>query len=307
MGSPRASRRQPAASAARPSPGLEPQARSSRPNRRLRAGRSSDGWPRSGRGRRASLRTAPLPEAARRRPRRRPRPAKPPRSHGAAPDSGLRRWLGAFGLWLFRRHRDADEDRLVHKSLTWFRKMARRGDPRRVPDRWTCRPTVLTSVNIERGWRSPSTTPRSSDSRPWTPAPRAGGGPSAYLLVIAGPSFGEMYQLQGRALDDRPRRHAPTSACSTTASRASTPRSSATAARSCSSTSGSTNGTFCNGDAGQAPRPDRRRQDLRRRVDDPQVHLPGPGRRALSEAAVRVGAARRADRRPSTGATSSIA
>ena len=30
-----------------------------------------------------------------------------------------------------------------------------------------------------------------------TPAPRAGGGPSAYLVVISGPSFGEMYKLKG--------------------------------------------------------------------------------------------------------------
>ena len=41
--------------------------------------------------------------------------------------------------------------------------------------------------------------------------------------------------------------------------------------------------------------PDRRRQDLDRRDDDPEVHLPGSGRRALPEAAVRIGAARRAD------------
>ena len=30
-----------------------------------------------------------------------------------------------------------------------------------------------------------------------TPAPRPGGGPSAYLVVISGPSFGEMYKLKG--------------------------------------------------------------------------------------------------------------
>jgi len=30
-----------------------------------------------------------------------------------------------------------------------------------------------------------------------TPAPRVGGGPSAYLVVISGPSFGEMYKLKG--------------------------------------------------------------------------------------------------------------
>ena len=30
-----------------------------------------------------------------------------------------------------------------------------------------------------------------------TPTPRAGGGPSAYLVVISGPSFGEMYKLKG--------------------------------------------------------------------------------------------------------------
>jgi diguanylate cyclase (GGDEF)-like protein len=30
-----------------------------------------------------------------------------------------------------------------------------------------------------------------------TPAPRAGTGPSAYLVVISGPSFGEMYRLKG--------------------------------------------------------------------------------------------------------------
>ena len=30
-----------------------------------------------------------------------------------------------------------------------------------------------------------------------SPAPHAGGGPSAYLVVISGPSFGEMYKLKG--------------------------------------------------------------------------------------------------------------
>src|SRR5262245_54584237 len=29
------------------------------------------------------------------------------------------------------------------------------------------------------------------------PAPRPAGGPSAYLVVISGPSFGEMYKLKG--------------------------------------------------------------------------------------------------------------
>ena len=43
------------------------------------------------------------------------------------------------------------------------------------------------------------------------------------------------------------------------------------------------------------PGSDRRRQDRDRFDDNPEVHLPGPGRRALPEAAVRVGAARRAD------------
>ena len=135
--------------------------------------------------------------------------------------------------------------------------------------------------------------------------PRVPTGPSPYLVVISGPSFGEMYQLKGeRTVLGRGRagRHP---GARRRRSRARTRRSSATAASSCSSISGSTNGTFCNGSARRASRAHRRRQDLDRRGHDPEVHVPGPGRRALPEAAVRVGAARRPHRRRSTGATSS--
>ena len=57
---------------------------------------------------------------------------------------------------------------------------------------------------------------------------------------------------------------------------------------------GSTNGTFCNGE--RVPRHELTDGDKisDRRLDHPEVHLPGSGRRALSEAAVRIGAARRA-------------
>ncbi len=120
-------------------------------------------------------------------------------------------------------------------------------------------------------------------------------GPSAYLLVIAGPSFGEMHRLQGsrsvigradtaavRVLDDGiSREHAVVER---------------DGGKIVLLDLGSTNGTFCNGTKVK-------RQELVDGdkisvggVDDPEVHLPGPGRRAVPEAAVRVGAARRADR-----------
>ncbi len=132
------------------------------------------------------------------------------------------------------------------------------------------------------------------ERQPTMEPPAAPRGPSAYLLVIAGPSFGEMHRLQGEPLGDRPRRHRRYSRARrrhlARARRGRARRRQEPARRSrvdqrdvLQRSEDRTSG------AG------RRRQDLRRRVDDPEVHLSGPGRRALSEAPLRVGAPGRAD------------
>ena len=68
------------------------------------------------------------------------------------------------------------------------------------------------------------------------PAPRAGSRPQRLPGGDLGAELRGNVQAQGRSVGARPRASAPTSACSTTAFRASTPRSSATAARWCWST-----------------------------------------------------------------------
>ena len=76
------------------------------------------------------------------------------------------------------------------------------------------------------------------------PAPPRG--PSAYLVVIAGPSFGEMYKLRGDAVGDRPRRTAAIRLLDDGISRehAAIERD---GGKIVLVDLGSTNGTFCNG------------------------------------------------------------
>ena len=82
------------------------------------------------------------------------------------------------------------------------------------------------------------------------PGPQAGEGNAAYLVVLAGSNVGRDVQGRQGAHHHGARRAASTSACSTRASRASTPRSCrrrATRHANILEDMGSTNGTFCNG------------------------------------------------------------
>ena len=136
------------------------------------------------------------------------------------------------------------------------------------------------------------------------PPGASGRADDAYLVVLAGSNVGEMYKLEKEQNGHRAAARRPTSAWSTTASRASTPQLVKEGGQVVLEDLGSTNGTYCNGDARAAAGAGRGRQDPARLDDDPEVQLPGQAGRGVPAPDVRVGAARRADPAPTTSATS---